>query len=264
MRKYSADSTIPAPIGHTSRRNTGHEHTAASGVGVDLTAQLTGVFRAFRPAREPRRDAHADRQRDGDGNQHRQCEHRDVRFPREGQEAERQRSAALPERERRLDIAARQPAIEVVEQLDESRCTRTRPRGSRSARRTKHSMPAATPSATSAVAPAAVHNRTLQPLVEQARRLRGPPRDRARQVQLNAEIGNDRQHPSQRRSEREDTERLWRQASRRDDGDDEERAFAGQIGERFVRDQQRAARFRVWKRCFAHRKRFSLSQGIVS
>ena len=105
-----------------------------------------------------------------------------------------------------------------------------------------------------------------QPAAQQPRRVGRPPRDRARQMQLNPAIGNDGHDPAERRAEREDTERLRRQPSRRDDRDHEERAFARQIGERFVRDQQRAARFRVWKRCFVHRKRFSLSRacrGVV-
>ena len=59
-------------------------------------------------------------ERDDDRDQHRDREHGDVRLPRQRDQPAHQRPAALPQRERRLDVAARQAAIEVVQQLDEA------------------------------------------------------------------------------------------------------------------------------------------------
>ena len=66
-------------------------------------------------------------------------------------------------------------------------------------------------------------------------------------------------HPSQRRAEREHAERLRREPARRGNRDHEQRAFAGQIRERFcTRSGARRRGFGFRKRFFVHRKRSRL------
>ena len=130
-----------------------------------------------------------------------------------------ERAAALPERQRSTRFAARQAAIEVVEELDQTAAgvdereeRESRRRGALASRR-----------ATSADRSTRSRRRGPQPDPQPAarsrRRVRRPPGDRARQVHLDAEVGRDRDHPSQRRCRARTRRTPRRQPARRDDRD---------------------------------------------
>ena len=256
---------MPAPIGQTSRRNTGHEHDAASAAGCRRGPR--SCRRSAQPSRPAARAAIAMRTLTASvtatGSSIATASTVTSGHHASASSAARQRAAALPQRERRLDVAARQAAIEVVEQLDEAaaRVDDREDRDRHGGRRAPSG--GERPSATTADRAAGRPQPHAQPRRAAAR---GASAAAARPRARGAAESRNRTRPPRIHPSVEPSEKTPNAS-----GDsrraativiDEQRAFARQIGERFVRDQQRAARFRVSKRCFVHRKRFSLSQAM--
>ena len=172
------------------------------------------------------------------GNQKGQGQHDDVRMPPQDGRRTGQARPAPTERERRFYVAPRQPAIKVVQKLNQAadrvrgdedqECHGTRAFHARCRDGDRHQREAN-------------HGCALtyrEPRIEQISSLARPQRHGAGKVHLHAKVGGDGHHPPERCSKRHDPECIPGQSARREHGDREERCFASNVGERPVRNER--------------------------